>query len=402
MKRPRRNPGAIYRTVAGQLFGVLLFFVLLNLLAWAGLEVRDLIKATGLVVVENDPWEKRKLVHPGLSRGDIFKLHIESWGRQSWVYEPLAQFRDAPFSGKFVNITRAGYRKGRTDDPWPPVPGKFNIFVFGNSTGFGMGLPDWQTMPTYLAEILTQRTGRKIAVYNFARAYYYSTHEMLLFQRLLMAGIKPDVAVFLDGLNEFYHHDTEYVWSERLSRYVAQNRVTVANKLLALAYDLPAWELYQFVKRMIGEGAGGEVVPPAQNQRRLAESANAIDLDWVFARYRRNQSMIRSLAALHGVRPVFVWQPISTYKYDASYHLFADKLLYEHVYSAVGFTAAAERFKRRGFGNDFYWCADIQQNIKAPLYIDAMHYTARLSRLLAGCIADKSRLAGPITVRPRQ
>jgi hypothetical protein len=39
-------------------------------------------------------------------------------------------------------------------------------------------------------------------------------------------------------------------------------------------------------------------------------------------------------------------------------------------------------------GPDFVWRADIQEGIKEPLYVDKIHYSARLSKMLAGCISD--------------
>jgi len=37
----------------------------------------------------------------------------------------------------------------------------------------------------------------------------------------------------------------------------------------------------------------------------------------------------------------------------------------------------------------FIWAADIQQELKEPLYVDAFHYTAPMSRRLAQFLNDE-------------
>jgi hypothetical protein len=34
-------------------------------------------------------------------------------------------------------------------------------------------------------------------------------------------------------------------------------------------------------------------------------------------------------------------------------------------------------------GENFLWCADIQESLAEPLYVDKVHYTAKMSRLIA-------------------
>jgi hypothetical protein len=378
----------LYRNIAVQVLGIFLIFVGLNALAWLALEARDLLKATGAVTVENDPWELRMRVRPGMSREDVFQVHIESWERQKWAYEPLAQIREAPATGKFVNITAAGYRKGRADAPWPPASDRFNVFVFGNSTTFGYGVPDGETVPSFLEQVLEARGGRKVAVYNFAHGYYYSTHEMLAFQRLAMDGVKPDLAVFIDGLNEFYQHDKGFLWTELLASYVESNQATLSNKLRALLYEMPVWELYRYFRDRSGTaqdpGAALRV-----NQELIASGAATFDAEAVLARYRRNQEMIRSLGQQFGVAVLFVWQPTPTYKYDLRHHLFATADLQGHQRSGAGYAAARKKYDEGALGADLVWCADIQEGVQAPLYVDAVHYTARLGKMLAECIAAR-------------
>ena len=94
-----------------------------------------------------------------------------------------------------------GFRHGRDQGPWPISPDFFNIFFFGGSTTLNVG-PDWTFIPSYPQASLA--AGKKIKVYNLGRGSYFSTQERILFRQLLLANTLPDMAVFLDGVNDLY------------------------------------------------------------------------------------------------------------------------------------------------------------------------------------------------------
>jgi hypothetical protein len=104
--------------------------------------------------------------------------------------------------GQFFNFSQAGYRAVKDQGPWPPDPKYFNIFFFGTSLVMGMG-PDWASIPSYFQGRLDGHpvNGKVVKVYNFARPYYFSTQERILFQQLLLDGYIPDQPVFADNPN---------------------------------------------------------------------------------------------------------------------------------------------------------------------------------------------------------
>ncbi len=382
-----------YKTAAVVFLNVVVFFVVLNLLAALALAGRDYLKAHGGDLVPNNPWSERAKVYPGMSQEDIYDLYMETWNRPPYQYDTLAQFREAPFSGRFVNVTEHGYRKGRRDNPWPPSAEAFNIFVFGGSTTFGFGVPDWDTVPSFIEEIAGQGGRNNIAVYNFGRGYFYSTHEVLLFQRLLMDGHVPDAAVFIDGLNDFYYHRQDFIWTERLRKLVGEQARLEGNPWYALADSLPISELVRFLLRYLGTTPETLQRQSDENLSRIAEGGNQANADYVIERYLRNMSLARVLADAYGVTPVFVWQPVPTYKYAREKHLFGYRDLGAHVTTGAGYEAANARLNDGSSGRDFVWCADIQQGVDKPLYVDNVHYNAELSRMLAACIVEGSGLA---------
>jgi hypothetical protein len=108
----------------------------------------------------------------------------------------------------------------------------------------------------------------------------------------------------------------------------------------------------------------------------------------VIERYFENKSLIEAIARSHDVTVAFVWQPIPLYKYDLSYHLFANADFGSNFFARYGYAEVARRVAAQPPGADFLWCADIQESLKEPLYVDKVHYTARMSRLLASTIGS--------------
>ena len=106
----------------------------------------------------------------------------------------------------------------------------------------------------------------------------------------------------------------------------------------------------------------------------------------VINRYLANKRLIESVAASYNVQPVFVWQPVPTFKYDESNDPFAGFGHGERGYSEHGYKYMEKYIKVNELGSNFLWCADIQQGLNEPLYVDKVHYSAKLSKQLAICI----------------
>ncbi len=47
-----------------------------------------------------------------------------------------------------------------------------------------------------------------------------------------------------------------------------------------------------------------------------------------------------------------------------------------------------EEALRIHLGANFLWCADIQDGMNDPLYVDQVHYTAAFSKTVAFCVAS--------------
>jgi lysophospholipase L1-like esterase len=382
----------MYKDVSMILMNLVVLFVVVNILGFVGLQVRDLLKAYGGAAVPGNPWADRAKVYPGLDGKQIYHLFMESWEWREYGYAPFSQLAEQPYTGEYVNVTAAKFRKGKTKAPWPPPKDATTVFVFGGSTTFGYGLPDWQTVPSFLSESLRRKSGGTVLVYNFGRAFFYSTHEMLEFLRLISDSHRLDVAIFIDGLNEFYYHEDKLIWTKRLSRLTEQTNPSAWRLVLAFGRKLPAYEFGTFLIRYLGRGGKSKVQQAEENIRKIASGGGPETANRIIDRYLRNKAMIEALGRHSGTTTLFVWQPVPTYKYDLKSHLFSHLIPDRHTRTGGSYDIARARYDKGDFGGNVAWCADIQEGLKKPFYVDSVHYSAELSRLFADCILDKTNL----------
>ena len=189
-----------YSILAIGFLNAVLLLLLVNLVLYAVISVRKPPSPT-----QDYGSERIMQAYPGWRKEDVDLLLRETWGDDvGFEYDPFTGFRNKPFARKtkYVHIDSAGFRISKRQAAWPPSPENFTVFVFGGSTTFGLGLPDDETIASHLQECGAV-DGKTIAVYNFGRTWYYSSQESILFQQLLKKGYIPQVAIFIDGLNEF-------------------------------------------------------------------------------------------------------------------------------------------------------------------------------------------------------
>ena len=100
-------------------------------------------------------------------------------------------------------------------------------------------------------------------------------------------------------------------------------------------------------------------------------------------------TLIQADAEAFHTQPIFVWQPVPTYKYDEQQHLFRAGGYGQHHSSGLGYATMAKRVQVHPLGDNFWWLADIQEKIEKPLYVDIVHYTGEFSGIIAENLADR-------------
>ena len=246
---------------------------------------------------------------------------------------------------------------------------------------------------------LSKSFDRHVYVYNFGRSGYISSHEQLLFHRLISAGIRPNMAIFLDGLNDFCFYDGRpSSWNmladpfnqankEYRERLAGNGIITDWKYLRNFATSMP---ITRFISSLV-ERTRSKDIPTYTNQNNsTAEKEIPINdkkLVEVLERYTNNMLQVKAVSESFGIIPYFVWQPIPTFKYDTQYHLFNPSRLGCHINSKYGYPMVEKYNIKKRLGNSFVNASNMQEDIKEPIYIDAFHYTAPMSKNIAKYIS---------------
>ncbi len=319
--------------------------------------------------------------YPKKNKSEIDQLLQETWNR-GFKYEAYTQFSERAYEGKFVNVSKDGYRSNGTFNVWQPDEDKLNIFIFGGSTTFGYGVADNETIPSRLQSYLSKLNNR-IVVYNFGRGFYYSTQEKILLELLISQNIDCDIAVFIDGLNEFIHLENKPIYTYHL------NEIFLKNKKLETKYYF-----YEFISQTsIGRAQSffskffnkSEKITNSLNDSRI----NKPESKYFLNRYLFNKSNIQNLAKFYNIKCLFVLQPIPSYKYDQSNHPFAKNGYGMHEHSSHGYSEFENKYLKDQNKSNFLWLGNLQENLNIRLYVDIVHYTAYFNNLISKRISEQ-------------
>jgi len=302
------------------------------------------------IVQEAFPTVDFSKVYPDLGPAEIDQLQRECFSIR-YAYSPFVQFEPVPVKKRFIEITQAGYRKGLKDQPWPPQKEDLVIFVFGGSTTFCYGLSNKETVVSLLEKRLNQLfKDRDVRCYNFGRGYYFSTQERILFEQLLMKGFVPEIAVFIDGLNDYYYVDGK-------------------PQLTSVLY----------------QHTGRESPHPEPT-----EATRAMAVQTILDRYRQNLRIIEGVSKEFKIIPVFVGQPVPFSEFSRNPQTFPFPSAFPgHELCQWGYSKFKEAAKRGEFGRHFIWCGDAFSQATSIMYADSIHYSYNGAKLLVDAIIRK-------------
>jgi lysophospholipase L1-like esterase len=127
---------------------------------------------------------------------------------------------------------------------------KKNILFFGGSTTFGWLSTDEKTIPSYFSKNLLQHV-KNVCVFNFGSPWFYSKQENnYLVELVEKNSIKPDLVIFLDGVNEIcngFVYDKNL--REQFDEIIVDHRTDIINKkILPFLRSMP---IYQFIDRLV-------------------------------------------------------------------------------------------------------------------------------------------------------
>jgi len=356
----------IYKTTSVIILNTIVLFILVNIFLYILITKFDENVRTPL----SYGIEALKMVYPTLSESEIKSLVRENWNIK-WKYEPFTQFTYNTKSGKYVNIDKNGFRHVENQCKYPINDNNYNIFVFGGSTGFGVGIADNETIASKIQSKL-KIYNSKVCVYNFARGFYFSSQERVLLESLILKNQVPNMVIFIDGLNDYFYSDSEPEFTRSLEDFIGGK-----NKLGVILSYLPITRVVNFIYH-------SKEKLQVKEEKELKETTQ---------RYFANKKIIDVISKGYNVKAYFIIQPVPTYKYNLSNHIIFQRnpeILDEEVNSFLGYKVLEKYYRNLNSREkrNIIWLADMQIDKNENLYVDAIHYNADFSDEIATSIVN--------------
>jgi len=264
------------------------------------------------------------------------------------------------------------------------------VWLFGGSTVFGTGTPDWETIPSYLSRKLNADQSSCWEVTNLGAEGYVTNQEAILLMEQLKAGRRPDIAIFYDGVNEslvggLWGNPTKHWSFELIKAKVEEPGISrLFLSFLKLSYTV---QLIQQIKQ--SHSPDGY---PTFSDEELAANVRA-----TLENYEANIRVVQMLAKEYRFKTYFFWQPVLAYgkkpltPFEEKLKKARDTELggrLQRVFTGV--YAQADRVSKES--RDFFFLGNSFDEVKELMYVDEFHLDPRGNEIMADHIAEALRL----------
>ena len=338
---------------------------------------------------------------------DFFDL-----AQRGFIYQPWTQFSEPPFAGKRVSVDldEAGFPVRRTLNP-PANSSKrvINIFVFGGSTTFGYYVADENTWPSYLAEVLNEQAESagldiQVRVTNHGHATYFPSQETALCIDVFKNGQRPDLAIFMDGLNWGPGEDSPAFTGElQHAFYSLQHADTkMANDHLRaeLRTWIPMYRLATSIRQRF-TGTNGSTQDRRDSPDKSATTQESSVVQRYVERFQQSSRISKNVCEEYGTPALFFIQPDPFYNYPLVLVKAAPdgtrwhpnqserQIFHQQLSQDPQFISLDQAF------NDF----GVQHGKKAVL--NGVHYNPAFNRFLAEIVAGRIDLKKLVSASAR-
>jgi hypothetical protein len=302
----------------------------------------------------------QQMVRPDSSLAANQGIAEETHASNKFQYEPWIEFRNIDFQGSYVNVSNS-VRKS--------IPAEFinsasgdtiDIYFLGGSTTFGFNVADAETIPSQIVKLYREKypNGKSLRVFNMGIPVYYSYQELIHFSNMVFRGHRPDIVVFLDGVNDFWFAKASY-YSQSYFSYILRQVFT---------QDLLTYGKFNFKDTSDIMWKNPANIP-------LNEFHDVLISNYV--RSIRNAAMMGNMV---GTKTFFFCQPVPFYNYprqQADPICFKDtNTRYDYIYPAIE--------KMKDSLPNFTFLANMLQNETQQPFVDGLHYSPAFNRKIAG------------------
>jgi len=310
--------------------------------------------------------ENQKLARPDSSDAFNDLVTKETALSNVYEYEPWVEFKNIDYKGTYMNISDKVRKSIPESYINPASTDTILIYFFGGSTMFGFNVADFETIPSYFVEAYKAKypNAKSIKVVNWGCPNYYSYQELMLFTKLLIENHKPDIAIFFDGLNDFWFGKMNYSSESFYSFYFRKS---------------------YFAKR-----------PPFTTDKWFTDSLQALFKtpvgmdensfsDQLIANYFKNMESTKRMATVTGTKTYFFLQPTPFYKYPNQQK---DPMVFHDTDTRFNYIYPILEKRADSIANFTFMGAMLE---KEPLYpfVDGFHYAPHIHRKMAAEMLSK-------------
>jgi lysophospholipase L1-like esterase len=334
--------------------------------------------------------EATTYIHSSEARAALSYYQAQDWGRSYWEsfaqlenqrerYVPYVVWRRRAFSSETIIVRADGTRA---------TPGAqcgdeaYTVYVYGASTVWGTGSPDWGTIPAYLQAGLAAQRSSPVCVVNYGESGYVSTQDVILFMLHLQRGTIPDVAIFYGGANDLA------AATQSAQPAVHINLADIAGRL-----EQSRWPLV----RTLGQSAAvtlardwlGESGATPADQGLGARGATLAES--VADTYLANIRLAETLGQAYGVQVFFFWRPgidIGAKPLTREEQAMRDELAADDRIDPALSADVQQRITQAASVPALTDLSAIFDGIDTLIWIDGLHVTPEGNRLIAAAVLE--------------
>ena len=330
-----------------------------------------------------------------------------------------------------VRHNSQGFRRS-TEVARAKPAGTYRIFLMGGSAAYGTGglwphlqreyavLDNAETIDAYLERMLADSLpGVRVEVINAAITSTWTHHHLIYLNQTLL-GYEPDMVLFMDGYNDYFHtaptHDQfgDYLYKTEASRILGE-------PTLGALVAANGWWLYR------RDPLAHVTIRALRNLKLLVTAerdAEREPIDVAGAMSRLRQVFPRSALRMHrrsglilrdeGVIPVFMLQPMLIAERDNKPMEEMERRLFDFnvtshlpryeqfAREAIAYFREQEETMAREIGAEYIDLTGIYAGVPEQTYTDYVHLTPRGNELLALHVAGRllpvirADLTGPL------
>ena len=310
---------------------------------------------------------------------------------KSRTYVPFRLWGVLEWHSNYINNDRGvdGFLRRTINPSNCSQSNSVNVWTFGGSTMYGVGVPDWATMPSYLSRELNASGQNCMLVSNFGVEGYATDQELILLEEQLKAGGRPDIVIFYDGLNDSMLQCPPGPPTPHGAYRTIKSRIEGS---LSARID--------FLQKSYAVRLAAELLTRFHHPRSVAfrPSEEQPRIKSVIFKYEANMRLARALADSYKFKLYSFWQPLLTYGHKPLVPFEqrmatadASKLVADNACLVMMTATYSEAERRATLDGTFVFLGGVFDSTKEPVYIDQGHLGPRGNEVVGQAIANYLR-----------